>query len=314
MTHSTAGSFFIAILYYVLILPQLSQALEAYNGFDVENSIVPKNEIFSGGPPKDGIPAILKPKFESPKDSGWLKDDDLVTGVSINGETRAYPLRILVWHEAVNDTVGAQPILVSYCPLCGSTLVFSRNIDDDTFSFGISGLLYQSDVLFYDHKTESLWSQLEMKSIAGKMVGTRLEVLPSTLSTWREWKKAHPDTLVLSRDTGYSRDYSTMPYAGYEQSTATMFPVNHSSNRYHPKEKVLVVLVDGDAKAYPFSELKNAEAPLSDKIGNTDVKILFGDGDYVTATDSNGNPIESFVSYWFAWYTFRPETDVYKAK
>lgn len=305
-------------LLVIIVAVAFSQAQIGFgselNGFDLSGSLIPKNEIHRGGPPKDGIPAILKPAFESAGDADvWLGDSDLVAGVNDGEVQKAYPLRILVWHEAVNDTVGGKPILVSYCPLCGSTVIFSRAINGRTFTFGISGLLYQSDVLFYDHRTESLWSQLEMKSVTGEMAGTDLDILPSTLATWGEWKEKHPGTLVLSRDTGYRRDYGREPYSGYEGSESIMFPVKHTSSRFHPKEKVLVVLSGENVKAYPFSELKKAKTPFKDKLGGRDIVIEFNDGKYARAHDETGQPVQSFVSYWFAWYTFRPDTPVFSA-
>ncbi len=204
--------------------------------------------------------------------------------------------------------------MVSYCPLCGSTLVFDRNIGGQELTFGISGLLYQSDVLFYDHQSNSLWSQLEMKAVSGPKAGTSMEVLPSVLATWAEWKKKHPNTLVLSRDTGYWRDYDNMPYGGYENSTSLMFPVDNTDNRYHPKEKVLVVISSDDvAKAYAYKELSKVKTPLSDKVGADEIIIKYSDGKFVSAYDKAGSPVMSFVTYWFAWYTFRPDTLVFTA-
>jgi len=299
---------------FILNTPVFAQSIfsnDSYNGFNISRSLIPKEEILSGGPPRDGIPAIQKPKLESVDEANWMRDDDLVTGVNYNGVQKAYPLRILVWHEAVNDEVSGLPILVSYCPLCGSTVVFNRNIDGEKLTFGISGLLYQSDVLFYDHQNESLWSQLEMKAVTGKKIGTEFEILPSVLATWKEWKEKYPNSLVLSKDTGFSRNYSKDPYGGYETSNSVMFPINNKNNRFHPKEKILVVVAGETSKAYPFSELKKVKTPLLDKVGTQEVVIYYGDGKYVTATDKSGNPIKSFVSYWFAWLTFKPDTQVF---
>jgi hypothetical protein len=310
----------LALLVFSLILfpihlsaQTFSLSSDSYNGFDVSKGLIPKNQILQGGPPKDGIPAILEPKFEPAKESKWLKNEDLVTGVDYRGVQKAYPLRILVWHEAVNDEIGGTPILVSYCPLCGSTLVFKREVRDKTLTFGISGLLYQSDVLFYDRETDSLWSQLDMKAVTGKMIGTKLEIFPSSLATWGEWKREHPNTLVLSRDTGFSRSYDRDPYEGYENSSTVWFPINHKNDRFHPKERVLVVVSGDKTKAYPFSELKKVKAPFEDKVGDKTVVIHFKDGRYVKASDNSGNPVKSFVSYWFAWYTFKPDTLVFTA-
>lgn len=305
----------LVILLFVLLTvsawTQVGSQVSQYNGFDLSNSLIPKDDIHSGGPPKDGIPAILRPKFEEAKEAKWLNDDDLVSGFTHDGVKRAYPLKILVWHEAVNDKIGDLPFLVSYCPLCGSTVVFNRSIKGKEYTFGISGLLYQSDVLFYDRETDSLWSQLEMKSVSGKMAGTNFNVLPSTLATWKEWREKYPDTLVLSRDTGFLRDYDRQPYLGYEESRSIMFPIKNKNDKFHPKEKVLVVLSGDSAKAYPFSELQKVKTPLKDRLGGRDIVIEFKDGDYVTATSVSGNPVDSFVSYWFAWFTFRPDTLVF---
>lgn len=302
---------FLFVLIAVFMMPGQSHG-ESYNGFDLSNSSVPKDEIMSGGPPRDGIPAILEPKFVSKKEAGWLKDDDLLLGIHKDGTAKAYPLRILVWHEAVNDEIGDDPVLVNYCPLCGSAMVFKRDIGGKTLTFGISGLLHQSNVLFYDHQTESLWSQLDMKAISGEMKGAGFNIYPSTMATWKEWRNKYPDTLVLSRDTGYARDYSRDPYAGYESSKSIMFPVNKKSSRFHPKEKILVVVSGDDAKAYPFSELEKAGKKLSDKVGNNKIDIIFNNGELVEVRDSTENKqVESLVTYWFAWYAFRPDTPVF---
>ena len=244
------------ITFVVFTCLQSAYSLNSYNGFDVENSIIPKEEILSGGPPKDGIPAIINPKFESASKVNWLKDGDLVAGVNIGGIKKAFPVKILVWHELANDNIGNTHYLVTYCPLCGSILVFSRNINNKIFTFGVSGLLYQSDVLFYDHQTESLWSQLKMKSISGKMINKDLELLPYTFSTWKDWVSDNPNTLVLSKDTGFKRNYDLDPYSSYYSSKNLYFPVNRKSDKFHPKEKVLVITSGDLSKAYPFSYLK----------------------------------------------------------
>jgi hypothetical protein len=311
MNRILSAALFTIIATYIYSQPTYST--DTLNGFDISKSLIPKDEILSGGPPRDGIPAILEPKFESAEKATWLNDDDLVTGVNINGIQKAYPLRILVWHEAVNDEIGGMPILVSYCPLCGSALVFDRNANAQKLTFGISGLLYQSDVLFYDHQYESLWSQLEMKAVTGKKIGTDLVIVPSALATWKEWKDKYPNSLVLSRNTGFSRNYSRDPYGRYEESDLLMFPIKNRSTKFHPKEKVLVVIAGNVAKAYPFSELEKVNTPFEEKIGGQEVLIKYGDGNYVTATDKSGRPIKSFVSYWFAWYTFRPDTLVFNS-
>jgi hypothetical protein len=161
---------------------------QPFNGFDVSNAVIPTSEIRSGGPRREGIPAIDRPSFLRPSQVNYLSDDDLVVSVTLDGKTRAYPLRILVRHEIVNDQVGQSAFVVTYCPLCGTAMVFDRSMGGRTRSFGVSGLLYQSDVLMYDRESESLFSQLAMKAIAGPFVGTSLEWLPSEHMTWGKWR------------------------------------------------------------------------------------------------------------------------------
>ncbi|MFN2477418.1 MAG: DUF3179 domain-containing protein, partial [Chthoniobacterales bacterium] len=185
----------------------------SHNGFDISNATVPRNEILAGGPPRDGIPSIDQPRFIIPGAADYLHEDDLVVSVQLEGTTRAYPLRILVWHEIVNDVIGTRPIAVTYCPLCGTAMVFDRKINGRTHTFGVSGLLYQSDVLMYDRETESLWSQLAMKAISGSRAGTELRLLAADQQTWRAWRGKHPNGEVLSSQTGYSRDYGQNAYS-----------------------------------------------------------------------------------------------------
>ncbi len=174
----------------------------AMNGFEVSNAIIPTGEILSGGPGRDGIPSIDRPEFLPPGAASFMLPDDLVVSVSVGERTRAYPLRILVWHEIVNDELGGLAIAVTYCPLCGTAMVFNRQVGDRTLSFGVSGLLYQSDVLMYDRQTDSLWSQLAMKSVAGPLVNAALEWLPSEHLTWAAWQAKYPSGEVLSTQTG----------------------------------------------------------------------------------------------------------------
>lgn len=297
----------------VTLIPNTGLSDNLFNGFNVSKSLIPQEEIIKGGPPRDGIPAILYPKFEEGEKVRWLRENDIITGIDFNGTQKAYPFKILVWHEAVNDEIDEIPILVSYCPLCSSTIVFRRDFWKKTLTFGISGLLYQSNVLFYDHQTESLWSQLEMKAVTGEMIGTELIVFPSVIATWKEWKTRYPKTLVLSKDTGFIRNYSRDPYSGYGQSPSIPFPVKYQSNRFHPKEKVLVIVSGSKAKAYPLSDLDKLKSPIEDKVGGNDVIITFSkERDFVEARDRDGKHLEYFISYWFAWFTFRPDTEVFR--
>ena len=166
------------------------------NGFDLQGSLVPAKEIRHGGPPRDGIPALDQPRFIPAASASYLKPDDRVLGMELNGIVKAYPIRILDWHEIANDDFNGQPVVVTYCPLCGTGMAFSAQIGGSRTTFGVSGLLYNSDVLLYDRQTDSLWSQLLGKAITGPLKGTELKLIPLRHTTWRAWKSEHPDTLV----------------------------------------------------------------------------------------------------------------------
>lgn len=274
---------------------------------------MPRDEIAHGGPPRDGIPALTDPKFVGAAQAGFLKDEDRVLGLAYAGKAKAYPLAILNWHEIVNDRFGGVPVVVTYCPLCYSGMVFEAMIAGRRHHFGVSGLLYNSDVLLYDRQSESLWSQLMAQAVSGPMKARRLTSLPLVNTTWRDWRKRHPDTRVLSRDTGHSRDYDGDPYAPYGQSPELMFPVAFRSKGYHPKERVLGIELDGVARAYPVSELSRGPAEFRDRIGQREVTVRFDD-DNVSGQilDAGGKPLPAIQAYWFAWYAFHPETTIYR--
>jgi len=281
-------------------------------GFQLDNATIPVAEIHEGGPPRDGIPSIDRPKFVAASLVKFLAADDMVISFTHGSETRAYPLRILVWHEIVNDSIGDLAINVSYCPLCGSGMVFDRTIDGRTLEFGVSGLLYQSDVLMYDRQTESLWSQLEMKAISGPQVGRGLQLLPAQHLAWSAWRKENPEGLVLSTDTGHRRDYSKIPYGDYEKSSRLMFPVKSKRRDLPTKAWIVGLVIDGVARAYPRDQLPDGRI-VEDMIGETPVRVRFDRSDQrISVTDLEGTPLPYTPAYWFAWQAFHPETTVWK--
>ena len=286
------------------------------NGFNLTNSLVPAEQIHHGGPPKDGIPAIDRPKFLTAWDAGFLKPEDRVLGLTFNGISKAYPVRILNYHEIVNDKVQNDAVVITYCPLCGTGMAFYADIAGRTRSFGVSGLLYNSDMLLYDRESESLWSQLMKQAINGPLKGEKLQQIPLTHTTWRDWKKQHPQTQVLSTKTGYSRDYSRTPYPGYSKSDVIMFPVNYQAAQYHPKEQVLGLEIGATFKAYPFSELAKLDNPVfHEVVAGQKLEVQF---DLLNRTgkilDENRNEIPTVISYWFARVAFHPETEVFKVE
>lgn len=293
--------------------PNTSHAVRK-GDFDISSnsSAIPVEEIHSGGPPKDGIPSIDKPVFLSP-DKSPLQDQDRVLGLMWNGVAKAYPINIMNWHEIVNDQFGKEPVVITYCPLCGSGVAFEAQVGGEALQFGVSGLLYNSDVLLYDRKTESLWSQLLSRAVTGKMKGTRLRMLPLMVTTWAEWQQLYPETVVLSRDTGHFRDYDRDPYAGYETSQGIYFPVSKKDPRYHPKEQVIGLEIKGQFKAYPVAELSLTQGTLKDEFAGQVIRIEYNPvSQSARFFDQQGIELAVIRTFWFAWYAFHPETAVYK--
>ncbi|MDH3281051.1 MAG: DUF3179 domain-containing protein [Gammaproteobacteria bacterium] len=291
-----------------------AHAAPVNNGFDLTDTLIPAQEIHHGGPPRDGIPAIDNPQFVTVKQAESLTDADRVLGVQQNGVTKAYPIRILNYHEIVNDMFGGDGVVVSYCPLCGTGMAFAAEIEGRTRSFGVSGLLYNSDVLLYDRESESLWSQILGKAVSGRMRGTKLTLLPTAHTTWQDWRSRHPDTLVLSEVTGHRRDYSRTPYVGYETSSQVYFPVSHVNRKYHPKELVIGLTVEDQHRVYPFAELSKSVSPIIDRFAGREFKIEF-DPLHRTGRvlDKQGTEIPTVIAYWFAWVAFHPDADIFES-
>ena len=239
-----------------------------------EKHTVPLDQIVSGGPPPDGIPSIDEPKFMSVQEADkFLGDSDKVLGLNINGDIRAYPLQILVWHEIVNDNVGGTPVAVTYCPLCFTNQVFKRNVNGTTVEFGTSGKLYNSNLVMYDRTSKSLWSQALGAGIVGSYAGTILERIPFDVAFWKDWKQLYPNTKVLSRDTAFPRPYGTDPYGDYYTNPDVLFPVSNQDNRLGLKE-IVVGLEDGGLyKAYNIHDIE-AKKVINDEVNNKFVALF----------------------------------------
>jgi len=298
-----------------LCFPLSTASAESLNGFRIDNALIPIDEIKEGGPLRDGIPSLDNPVFVAADDATYLKGRDRVLGLSINGVSRAYPIRILNYHEIVNDIIGGAGVVVTYCPLCGSGTAFAAVIDGRHYEFGVSGLLYNSDILMYDRQTGSLWSQLMVQAVTGPMKGTRLEQLPLSNTSWREWVERHPDSRVLSNKTGYSRNYKVDPYPNYGSDGKLYFPVAHSSKKYRRKEIVMGLEIDGQFKAYPFKELKKVESKFVDEFAGMKFTVEFDKKNRTARViGDGGSEIPTTMAFWFAWYAFHPETTVYEAQ
>lgn len=308
----------LGLLYQFIWAPELLYAASK-NGFDLSNSEISARKIKSGGPPRDGIPAIDRPRFVSAADAAeFMQAHDRVVGLKIKDQWRAYPIKILNYHEIVNDNIDGQGVLISYCPLCGTAMAFRSTVNGQDLSFGVSGLLYNSDVLMYDRQTESLWSQILGRAISGPLKGARLQSVPVIHTDWQGWLQSHPQSSVLSTQTGYARDYSSDPYAGYGDSKKLWFPVANRDRRYANKEWVIALEVGGLTRAWPFSELDRSwqenpqQSYLDDKLNGQSVRIYYQPANHSAyITDDSGDLLSGISAYWFAWIAFHPQSEVF---
>lgn len=285
---------------------------ETKNGFVLSPASVPVGEILGGGPKRDGIAALVDPPRVAAGEAS-LGPDEWVVGVAIGGEAVAYPTAILEWHELVNDTIDGNPVLVSYCPLCGTAMVFDRRIGGKTRSFGVSGLLYLSDLLLYDRETQSLWSQIRSEAVTGAALGQRLVLLRSRTMRWREWRKLHPRTTVLSRDTGHQRPYGRSPYGNYATSDELRFPAPQD-RRHHPKTPTVGLrIAGGPARAYPAVEVVRAGGVVEERLAGRRVRVAY-DPERETFSVDVPADVEIVEGYWFAWMAFHPESTVFAAE
>ncbi|MEP3279096.1 MAG: DUF3179 domain-containing protein [Stappiaceae bacterium] len=310
-------------------------------------------EITWGGVRVDGIPSLDNPTLITIAEADYLRDDDLVFGVEINGDVRAYPLRIMGWHEMFNEVIGGVPVALAYCTLCGAGILFETKIEGrkKPLIFGSSGFLYRSNKLMFDRETNSLWNQFTGEPVSGKLVdkGLKLKIRPVTITSWGEWKTAHPDTRVLSLDIGHKRDYgSGVVYNDYFASPDLMFPTTvRDESEVKRKEYVFGIREFGAAKAWPVKAFKRKRV-INDRVGATDV-VLIGDAktrtvrayqrdgqsfkagrksgtlkgpggiwsiseDFVTGPNGEKLPrVPGHVAYWFAWDGYLGlDSDLYK--
>jgi len=321
-------------------------------------------EIQWGGVPPEGIPSLDDPAVIAADAADYLTADELVFGVVLSAEgpvaaapptARAYPLRILDWHEMTNDVVAGIPVALSYCTLCGSAVLFDRRAGEHTFTFATSGLLYRSNKLMFDHQTRTLWSNLTGQPVLGDLVGGGIElrVLPVEVTTWDDWRQRHPDTTVLSAQTGHQRDYSPgAAYGTYFASEDLMFPVGAQDDRLAPKAWVFGLRLDDAVMAFDLEALQRAGV-LNTRVGDQPVVLVVGAGRAVRAYERAGLTFErrsgadgqaflaaddgstwritdiglqrvgggglrprlpGHLAYWFGWYAFFPETGLWSGE
>jgi len=274
--------------------------------------IVDPSDILSGGPPRDGIPSIDRPRFASVEEAdAWIEDNELVLALTHRGVTRVYPLQILVWHEIVNDAIAGDPVLVTYCPLCGSGIAYERQIDGEAVEFGTSGKLYNSNLVMYDRKTDTYWSQIDGLAIVGELAGFELTPISIDTVVWRDWKAAHPDSEVLSQQTGFDRPYGVDPYGSYYEDSFIWFPVEGRDDRIHPKTVVFGIEIGGVYAAYREDDLI-ALGSIEDEVNGVPILITRDAVGIVAITDlASGDEIVKERDFWFAWYAFHPDTFLY---
>ena len=289
---------------------------------DFGRRAVPLSEFQSGGPGKDGIPAIDRPMFIAVDEVDFLEPQEPVIALEVKGEVRAYPIQILIWHEIVNDVVGGTSVAVTFCPLCNTAIVFDRRVDGKALTFGTTGNLRNADLVMYDLQTESWWQQFGGRALVGELTGAELDQLPAKVVAWREFEREEPDGKVLSRETGHERDYGKNPYTGYDDIDSPPFVATNNSDdkRLAPKERVVFIERAGDAVVIPFSVLSRRKELCVDVGGqrlvvrwrpgvasSLDTGSVAAGRDVGTAEVRKGRTLVAFDEpFWFAVAAFRP--------
>ena len=246
---------------------------------DFTKHTIPLEDIRGAGPGKDGIPPLDRPTFVSVERANrWMENQNPVIALELNGDVRAYPLQILNWHEIVNDILGGTPVTITFCPLCNSAVAFDRTLDGVVYDFGVTGNLYNSDLVMWDRQTQSWWQQITGEAIVGELAGKRLTFIPAPIVAWANFMDSNPQGLVLSLDTGFDRDYASSPYNGYDRLDRP--PTNFAGDydrRLLPKERVAAVTVGEVDLAFPFSILER-ERVVNYSDGERNIVVLFKPG------------------------------------
>ena len=318
---------------------------------DTPEWLIPQDQVIDGGPGKDGIPAISDPQFALSRATEYLNDDDLVIGYKHGDEIRAYPHAILNWHEIINDQIENNAFALTYCPLTGTAINWNRTINGVTTTFGVSGLLYNTNLIPYDRETGSNWSQMLLKCVNGLHIGTEVSTFQVVETEWATWKELYPDSKMMTTETGYSRNYKAYPYltlnGDYRKEEYLIFPVENSDDRLHAKERVLGVIEENRVRTYRFSEFDDGPGVITDFAGSVavigsaadnfmvafkvedeeisihmDGEAIFKDqhenhynifGEVIAGPDIGKrlSPTLSFMGFWFSWAAFYPEVEIY---
>lgn len=280
-------------------------------GFEASGSVVDRAKILPGGPGRDGIRAIDAPRFAGPDAAEAVSGETPVVGVAIGDDARAYLLPILEYHQVVNDTVGGVPIAVTYDPLTGVARVFERQVGERTLRFGVSGLVWNSGFLLFDRETESLWSHFEGRGLTGEYAGRRLRARRVRQEEFASWRAREPKTRILIPPDPEHLDYNRSPFRGYPEEDRWNFPVEAGDRRFHAKELVVGVEVDGQARAYLASLLVRNGGRAEDEIAGRAITVAYDESRGVfewTAPED----VAVTEAYWFAWKAFHPDTEIWK--
>lgn len=298
---------------------ELDDEVEAVGEVRVTGGVrhsVPLDQIIGGGPAKDGIPSIDDPVFVNISNADFLDDSDPGIVVEINGDARFYSYDVLVWHEIVNDRFNGKRVLITYCPLCASGIVYDPVVDGERVEFGTSGKLWQSNLVMYDRKTDSYWSQVLGEAIQGEMTGARLSVLPSDIASFGSFKKIYPNGRVLSRDTGYVRLYGYDPYAsqGYHEDNNAIFtPVRATDSRLENKQLVFGIVLNDVPKAYDVSYVES-EGVVRDEFQGKTIELVYEEDLGTVRMYEIGEgaraQINPVPTYWFSWVAAYPDTHI----
>lgn len=288
------------------------------NGFVVDDTAVPVEHLVRAAPAKDSISSIDSPVMVEAATVDFMNADDELISITVGEETHAFPLRVLVWHEVVNTEIGGKPVVLTYSALTGSAAAFEpgTNSEGNPRSFGVSGVLYNSGLLFYDRETESLWSQLKMMGISKDHMEEPLEQVTSRRMTWDAWSRTFPQGKVLSVDTGFTNDYrGEWPYGDYAEQKETIFPfdISPDRNEFGTKERMIGMVEGWAARAWPLEQLKK-RGQLFDAIGARPIQVTYQEstGDVVITDITNGEALPHVSVFWFAWQAFYPDSSVWR--
>ena len=293
---------------------------------DFSRMMVEPIEIRAGGPPRDGIPPIDEPRFVPVTGHDELSPKESVIAFAHDGDARAYPLRILMWHEIVNDVVGGKPVVVTYCPLCNAAIVFDARVNGTAHTFGTTGKLRKSDLIMYDRATDSWWQQFSGEAIAGAMTGKRLTFLPARLMSWQAFASAHPDGKVLVPDDPGRRDYGRNPYVGYDRSDRPFLYDGSMPDGIEPMARVVVVRTDSDAMPLVVAldhlaskgELTLDDVRLRWQPGRVsaldDARVDGGRDVGSIETTRDGRPVPHDLTFAFVAHAFHPQARIVQGR